>query len=191
MIVCCSSRKWKSHYASIYSSPNDLSCSSWYSNAIRSSRASDTSWCNSLMVLATTELFSRYSWILHCNALQSRLIPVNEAILDIRCSTRGGNGGRIEFGKPWFVCKLFKSNELERTCDLVEEVAEAAAVAGFEPLGGGGGGDVVPDVGSLRLLPIADDDAVVADVRRDAGKLTGPLTPPSWRRLSLRKKRNF
>ena len=52
------------------------------------------------------------------------------------------------------------------------------ATAGFEPLGGGGGGDVAPDVVSLRLLPIAEV-AVVADVRRDAGKLTGPLTPPS------------
>ena len=76
----------------LYSSPNDLSCSSWYSNAILSSKASDTSWCNSFMVRATTELFSRISWILHCKARQSLLIPVKETILDIReCSTRGGN----------------------------------------------------------------------------------------------------
>ena len=76
----------------LYSSPNDLSCSSWYSNAILSSKASDTSWCNSFMVRATTELFSRISWILHCKARQSLLIPVKETILDIReCSTLGGN----------------------------------------------------------------------------------------------------
>ena len=79
-------------FFSYYSSPNDLSCSSWYSNAILSSKASDTSWCNSFMVRATTELFSRISWILHCKARQSLLIPVKETILDIReCSTRGGN----------------------------------------------------------------------------------------------------
>ena len=82
-------RKWRLFS---YSSPNDLSCSSWYSNAILSSKASDTSWCNSFMVRATTELFSRISWILHCKARQSLLIPVKETILDIReCSTRGGN----------------------------------------------------------------------------------------------------
>ena len=38
---------------------------------------------------------------------------------------------------------------------------------------------------SFRLFPVGPE--VVADVRRDAGKLTGPLTPPSWRRLSLKK----
>ena len=66
--------------------------------------------------------------------------------------------------------------------------------AGFEPLGGGGGGDVVPQVAltaaeaevmSFLLLPV--DTVVAAEVRREAGRLTGPLTPASWRRLSLQK----
>ena len=71
--------------------------------------------------------------------------------------------------------------------------------AGFEPLGGGGGGDVVPQVAPPMALAVAEaevmsfllllpvDTAVAAEVRREAGRLTGPLTPASWRRLSLQK----
>ena len=99
-----------------YSSPNDFNCSSWYSKAILSSRTSDTSWCSSLFVRATTLFFSRYSWILHCKALTSLpALPI--ALIDareVKRSTLGGNGGRCEVIWCGFCCcwKLFKSKEL-------------------------------------------------------------------------------
>ena len=100
-----------------YSSPNDFNCSSWYSKAILSSRTSDTSWCSSLFVRATTLFFSRYSWILHCKALTS--LPALPIALiearEVKRSTLGGNGGRCEVIWCGFCCccwKLFKSKEL-------------------------------------------------------------------------------